>query len=164
MGGPISLIDENNSPVTQADFSSGPSVVYFGFTHCPDVCPTTLSALGAAQSMEGGYDAQTVMITLDPERDTPAILRDYIKTAGFPAGLIGLSGTPQQVAAAAGAFRVAYRKAPIEGDPDAYNVDHSSFIYVMDSSWHTVAAMSTIGKTPAEISACVAAGLAPRRP
>lgn len=163
MGGPISLVDQNRQPVTQADFSSGPTVVYFGFTHCPDICPTTLAALGEAQAMEGGYDAQTVMITLDPERDTPDMLKDYVQTAGFPAGLAGLSGTPEQVQAAAHAFRVAYRRAPIEGDPDAYNVDHSSFIYVMDSSWKTAAAMSTIGKTPAEIAACVSAALAQER-
>jgi protein SCO1/2 len=162
MGGPISLIDQNGQAVTQADFSSGPTVVYFGFTHCPDVCPTTLTALGEAQAMEGGFDAQTAIVTLDPERDTPDVMNAYVRTPGFPAGLVGLSGSPQQVASAAEVFRVAHRRAPIDGAPDAYNVDHSSFIYVMDSNWRTVAAMSTIGKTPAEIAACVSAGLAPR--
>lgn len=163
LGGPISLVDQNATPVTQADFANAPAVVYFGFTHCPDVCPTTLAALGAAQSMEGGYDAQTIFITLDPERDAPADMNAYINTAGFPAGLVGLTGTPEQIHSAAEAFRVNYRKAPIEGADGAYNVDHTSFIYVMDGAWNTVAAMSTIGKTPEEIAACIGAGLAPAR-
>jgi protein SCO1/2 len=162
IGGPIALVDTHNQPISQADFASGPAVVYFGFTHCPDICPTTLYDLGEALKAPGGYDIQPVFITLDPERDTPPVMDAYVKSDGFPEGLVGLTGTPAQVRAAAGAFKVAYSRAPIEGAAGEYNVDHSSFLYVMDETWRTVAVMPTIGASPEGIAACIAAGLGAR--
>ena len=158
-GGPINLLDVNGRRVTQGDFSSGPSVVYFGFTHCPDVCPTTLYALSRALAAPDGYDIQALMISLDPARDTPQAMRAYVATDGFPAGLQGLTGSASQVRAAAEAFHVAYRRAPSD-DPNNYNVDHSSLLYVMDAQWRPRAVLSSPGQTPEAIAACISAALA----
>lgn len=160
IGGPIALVDTSGQPVTRADFSDGPAVLYFGFTHCPDVCPTAMYALAEALSAPGGYDIQPVLISVDPERDTPEILAAYVRTEGFPLGLQGLTGSPAQIEAAADVFRVVRQRAPIEGAPaDAYSVDHSSFLYVMDADWRTRAVIATQGRSPEEIASCIAAGL-----
>lgn len=178
LGGPIDLIDANGARVTQADFARQPAVVYFGFTHCPDVCPTSMYAVAAALAQPGGYDVQPILITVDPARDTPERMREYTATAGFPAGLIGLTGSREQVDAALAAFHAYGRpQAPAPGDPaDVYNVDHTSFLYVIDRGWRTVAAIPTITRgqpadpsspvvavSPETIAACIAAGLE-RRP
>lgn len=173
VGGPINLLDSNGGHITQADFAGQPAVVYFGFTHCPDACPTTMYTLTQALSAPGGYDVTPVLITVDPERDTPEVMRAYTHTQGFPAGLVGLTGSAAQVEAAKQAFRVYASRSPIEGAPaDVYNVDHTSFLYVMDSRWRTVAITPTVKRErpedptsaqvavpPAEVAACIAAGL-----
>lgn len=159
-GGPISLLDANGSTVTQADFADQPSMIYFGYTHCPDVCPTTMYAVATALSEPGGYDIQPILITVDPERDTAAVLNQYVHTNGFPQGLVGLTGSRAQIDAVANAFKVVQRKSPIAGAPDdVYNVDHSSFLYVMDQHWRTRAVIATAGRTPQEIAECAARGL-----
>lgn len=178
LGGPIDLVDQNGARVTQADFAGEPAVVYFGFTHCPDVCPTSMFAIAEALSAPNGYDVQPILITVDPARDTPERMREYVATEGFPSGLVGLTGSQAQVAAALSAFHAYGRpQAPAPGAPaDVYNVDHSSFLYVMDAHWRPVAAMRTFRREnendpqsaivpapPAEIAACIAAGIE-RRP
>lgn len=178
LGGPIDLVDQNGARVTQADFAGRPAVVYFGFTHCPDVCPTSMYAIAEALAQPGGFDVQPIMITVDPARDTAQRMGEYTATEGFPAGLVGLTGTRQQVDAALAAFHAYGRpQAPAPGGPpDVYNVDHTSFLYVVDSEWRTVAAIATIRRErpqdptspvvaapPANIAACIAAGLE-RRP
>ncbi len=160
IGGPIALVDTSRQPVTQADFRDGPAVLYFGFTHCPDACPTAMYALSQALSAPGGYDIQPVLISVDPVRDTPEVLAAYVRTEGFPPGLQGLTGSPAQTEAAANEFRVVRQGTPIEGaTADVYNVDHSSFLYVMDADWRTRAVIATQGRTPEEIGSCIAAGL-----
>jgi protein SCO1/2 len=160
VGGPIDLVDANGARVTQADFAGEPAVVYFGFTHCPDICPTSMYALAAALAAPGGYDAQPVLISLDPERDTPEVMGAYARTDGFPPGLVGLTGTRAQVDAAKAAFHVYSARAPIEGGADgAYNVDHSSFLYVLDGQWRTRAIVNTVRATPEQMARCIAAGL-----
>jgi protein SCO1 len=173
VGGPIDLIDANGARVTQADFAGQPALIYFGFTHCPDVCPLSMYAVAEAMAQPQSYDAQPILITLDPERDTPDVMRAYASTAGFPQGLVALTGSRAQVDAAKAAFHVYSARAPIEGaDPETYNVDHSSFLYVVDGAWRTVAIIPTIVRerpqdpsSPivaapiAQISACIAAGL-----
>jgi protein SCO1/2 len=161
IGGPISLMDAHNQPVTQADFAGEPAIVYFGFTHCPDVCPTTMYQLAEALKLPGGHDLQPILISVDPERDTPEVLNTYVHTDGFPEGLQGLTGSETQVQAAAEAFKVVRQRAPIDGAPsDVYNVDHTSFLYVMDGAWRTRAVLPTQGRSPEEIAACIDAGLA----
>jgi protein SCO1/2 len=173
IGGPIDLVDSNGARVTQADFAGEPAVIYFGFTHCPDICPNSMYAVAEALAQEGGYDVQPILITVDPERDTPERMREYTSTDGFPQNLTGLSGSRAQVDAAASAFQVYHAKAEIPGAPaDVYNVDHSSLLYVVDGNWRTVSAIQTMRRqdqmnpqspmvpaAPADIAACIAAGL-----
>ncbi len=160
VGGPIELVDSNGATVTQADFAGEPAVLYFGFTHCPDICPTTMYTLADALAQPGGYDVQPVLVSLDPERDTPEVMAAYTATSGFPSGLIGLTGSQAQVDAAKAAFRVYSQRAEIAGATDgSYNVDHSSFLYVLDGQWRTRAIVNTIRATPAQMAACIAAGL-----
>ena len=90
VGGPISLVDHNGAPVTQADFAGDPMVLYFGYTHCPDVCPTSLNTLAGALAEPGGFDPQTAFVTLDPERDTPQVVAQYVRSASFPPGIRGV--------------------------------------------------------------------------
>lgn len=168
VGGPIDLVDPNGARVTQADFAGHPTLVYFGFAHCPDVCPTSMYSVAEALARDDSYDLQTVLITVDPERDTPQVMGAYASTNGFPPGLVGLSGTPAQVDAAKRAFQV-YASRAQESQPGVYNVDHSSLLYVVDSNWRTVSIIPTMTRnapgapmlpTPVEqISACIAAGL-----
>ena len=163
VGGPISLIDTRGQRVTQADFHQQPAILYFGFTHCPDVCPTTMYALAQALSAPGGFDIQPVLITVDPQRDTPQVLGEYVRTNGFPAGLQGLTGSAAQVQAAEAAFRVYSHVQPVEGAPaDVYNVDHTSFLYVMDGQWRTRAIVNSAQATPSQIAQCISAGLSRR--
>lgn len=160
VGGPIELVDGNGATVTQADFAGEPAVVYFGFTHCPDICPTTMYTLADALAQPGGYDVQPILVSLDPERDTPALMAAYARTGGFPPGLVGLTGSRAQVDAAKAAFHVYSARAEIEGATDgSYNVDHSSFLYVLDGQWRTQAIVNTVRATPDQMAACIAAGL-----
>jgi len=163
VGGPIALVDTHGVRVTQADFHQQPAILYFGYTHCPDVCPTTMYALAQALAAPGGYDIQPVLITVDPQRDTPQVLGEYVRTNGFPSGLEGLTGSAAQVQAGEAAFRVYSHVQPVEGAPaDAYNVDHTSFLYVMDGQWRTRAIVNSAQATPAQIAQCIAAGLSRR--
>jgi protein SCO1/2 len=160
IGGPIALVDSNGATVTQSDFAGAPAVIYFGFTHCPDICPTSMYLLAEALAQPGGYDVQPVLITVDPARDTTEVMGAYVRTNGFPAGLVGLTGSQAQIDAAKAAFHVYSARAPIEGaPPDQYNVDHSSFLYVVDGQWRTRAVINTVGATPEQVSQCIAAGL-----
>jgi protein SCO1 len=160
IGGPISLIDQSGAAVTQDNFHEGMTLVYFGYTFCPDVCPlalqsekATLAALG-----EGAQVIQPVMISLDPKRDTPQNLATYVGQAAFPKGLIGLTGTEEQVDKAAKAFRVAYERQDDKGSAAAYAVSHTSMFYLMDENWR-LAALYPSELKPKEAAACVAAGL-----
>lgn len=130
IGGAFALIDQNGQPRTQADFKGKLLLVYFGFTYCPDVCPTDLQNIGLALDQLGpSADAvQPLFITLDPARDTAALLKDYVPL--FHPRLIGLTGDAQAIAAAAEAYRVYYAKVPNQKGDD-YTVDHSAFIYVI---------------------------------
>jgi cytochrome oxidase Cu insertion factor (SCO1/SenC/PrrC family) len=129
IGGPFALIDHNGKPRTDADFRGKLLLVYFGFTYCPDVCPTDLQNIGLALDQLGsaGEKIQPLFITLDPERDTAEHLKDYVPM--FHPRLIGLTGDAAAIHAAAAAYRAYYAKVPLKGDD--YTVDHSSFIYVV---------------------------------
>lgn len=132
IGGPFTLTDHNGRQVTEADFKGKPTLIYFGFTYCPDVCPTSLLLMQTAID-QLGKDADKrinmLLITVDPERDTPAVLKDYV--GNFGPTILGLTGTPDQVAAVAKAFRVYYSK--VEGKDGApYLMDHSSIFYLLD--------------------------------
>jgi protein SCO1/2 len=131
VGGPFHLTDQGSRPQDQSLLQGKWSAVFFGYTYCPDVCPTTLQALGEAQDRLGPKAAglQVVFISVDPGRDTPAQLKTYLSNPAFPKGTIGLTGTPAQVAEAAKAYHVFYQPT---GTGTDYAVQHSSAVYLMD--------------------------------
>jgi protein SCO1/2 len=130
IGGPFELIDHAGRPRADADFRGRWLLIYFGYTYCPDVCPTDLQQIGLAIDRLGpaGEAVQPLFITVDPERDTAKHLADYVPL--FHARLIGLTGSDEQIRRVARAYKVYFAKYPI-GGPD-YVVDHSSFIYLVD--------------------------------
>jgi len=131
IGGAFTLIDQHGVRRTDADFRGKLMLVYFGFTYCPDICPTDLQAIGLAVDQLGaaGNQVQPLFVTLDPERDTPQLLADYVPM--FHPRLIGLSGDASAIRAAARAYKVYYAKVP-RTDGSDYTVDHSAFIYFLD--------------------------------
>ena len=141
VGGPFQLVDQEGRPVDESLLEGKWSLVFFGFTYCPDFCPTTLAALEATKQRLGDKpkDLQIVFISVDPERDTPQALKDYLSSDGFPEGVIGLTGTPEQVRAAADAYRAYYQKV---GEGEGYTMNHSLTVYLMgpDGTFRTAVA------------------------
>lgn len=131
IGGAFTLIDQDGRTVTEKDLLGKPSVLFFGYTYCPDVCPTTLGNL--TQWMKAlGPDADRLnvrFVSIDPERDTSKLLKAYLKA--FDPRIVGLTGSPKAIAQAARAYNVYYAKADQGGG--AYSMDHSTTIYLMDA-------------------------------
>lgn len=156
LGGEFTLTDNAGRTVHYADFRGKPLLMYFGYTYCPDVCPTALQDMGMAMD-ELGPDAdkvQPVFISVDPGRDTVALMNEYVKSAGFPKHLIGLTGTPEEVAKVASEWKVIYRKSAETRGQDDYLMDHSSIIYLMDKNGKFVSAFSH-ADSPETIANCV---------
>lgn len=134
IGGPFTLVNSQGKTVTDQDFRGQYTLVYFGYTFCPDVCPTSLSATGQALSLlpeDKAARVTPIFISVDPARDTPKLVGDYVKH--FHPRMVGLTGSPEQVKAAAKAYKVFYQKVEEEGgDPEAYVMDHSAVTYLMD--------------------------------
>ena len=156
IGGPFQLTDQNGRTVTDQDFKGRPFLVFFGFTHCPEVCPTTLFEISEILR-KLGPDAdrvRAVFITVDPERDTPAALKDYLSS--FDPHLAGLTGDPDAIAAVAKAYRVYYKKVPLDGGD--YTMDHTAIVYLMDKQGRFVSPFSlkrtteAVRRRPAPIS------------
>ena len=131
VGGPFALTDQSGHQRTDRDFRGRLMLVYFGFTYCPDVCPTDLQAIALALGRLGpdADSVQPIFITVDPERDTSAHLAEYV--ALFHPRLIGLTGSAEAIRKVADAYKVYYAKVPLEGAGD-YTVDHTAYIYLMD--------------------------------
>lgn len=131
IGGPFQLTDQDGRAVDQSVLEGKWSAVFFGFTHCPDVCPGTLQALDVAAGQLGpkAKDFQIVFVGVDARRDTPQQMKAYLEAQSLSAPTIGLSGTPGQIAAAAKAYRAYYA---VEGEGDDTMVSHSNAIYLMD--------------------------------
>lgn len=131
IGGPFKLVDQDNRPVTEQTYRGKYMLVYFGFTFCPDVCPTTLNHVADALDRLGDKADKLVpiLITVDPKRDTPAALKQYV--AAFTPRMVGLTGTPEQAAAAARAYRVYFKENRTGPGPNDYTMDHSSILYLM---------------------------------
>ena len=137
VGGPFQLEDQNGKPFSDRDLKGRPFLVFFGFTHCPDVCPTTLFELSQVLKQLGEDADRTgaLFITVDPERDTPATLKDYL--SNFDPHLRGLTGDPAAVEAVLKEYRVYAKKVPLkDGD---YTMDHTAIIYLMDKDGRFVA-------------------------
>lgn len=131
LGEPFTLIDHNGAPITEAAFTGKPSLLFFGFTHCPDVCPTTIYDMESwLTDLDVGDDAiNAYFITVDPERDTPAFLKDYLEPQSDR--IIGITGVPQDVWAMAKSWRVYFQKRPLgEGD---YTMDHYAATFVLNA-------------------------------
>lgn len=130
VGGPFTLTNQDGQVVTEKILEGKWSLVFFGFTYCPDYCPTTLGVLNAVQERMGdkAKDLQILFVSIDPERDTPQMLKDYLTSDGFPDGVIGLTGTPEQVARAAKAYRAFYQKV---GEGEGYTMNHGLTVYLM---------------------------------
>ena len=158
VGGPFKLVDQNGKAVDQAVLKGKWTAVFFGFTYCPDVCPTTLAAMGQAQTLLGpkAKDLQVIFVSLDPERDTPAQMANYLSNDAFPKGTIGLTGTPAQVAKAAKAYRVFYEKSGTGSD---YLINHSTASYVMDPKGR-FARVLPFGIDPDEIAKQISGAMA----
>lgn len=149
IGGPFALVDQNGRLRTDKDFRGHWVLLYFGYTYCPDVCPTTLALMAAALGRLGAKaeKVEPLFVTVDPERDTPAVLKKYL--AVFGPRFIGLTGTPAQIAQVAHAYRVYYAKHKLEGG--TYSVDHSSVVYLLDPRGKFVVAYDDAA-TPAAIA------------
>jgi protein SCO1/2 len=133
IGGPFSLVDQDGRTFTDANLRGKPTLLYFGYTFCPDVCPTSLLLMeNAAENLgpDGPKKVNLVFITIDPERDTPKLMKGYV--GNFGPTIVGLTGTPQQIAAVAHSYRVYYQKVPSK-DGSPYLMDHSSIVYLLDS-------------------------------
>jgi protein SCO1/2 len=137
VGGPFRLIDQTGAVVTEAELKGRPSLIFFGFTHCPDICPTTLfevsevlTALGPDAAKVGAF-----FVTVDPERDTPDLMKTYL--ASFHPGIRGLSGDAAATEAIIRAYRVYARKVPLE--KGGYTMDHTAVVYLMDRTGAFVA-------------------------
>jgi protein SCO1/2 len=139
VGGPFSLVDHTGKAVTEQGFRGRYMLVYFGFTHCPDVCPSGLQVMAAALDKAGAKAEQIMplLITVDPERDTPEQLASYVPS--FHPRLVGLTGTPEQVAAALKAYRVYAKRVDDPKSSAGYTFDHTSLIYLMDRNGEYIA-------------------------
>ena len=151
IGGPFALVDQDGDSRTDMDFRGRYMMIYFGYTFCPDVCPTALSDMIAAVDELGplAERVQPVFITVDPARDTPETLKRYVPS--FHPRLVGLSGSQAQITAAAKAYRVYYAKADDPAAGPDYLMDHSSIIYLMDPEGRYVTHFSH-GTGPREIA------------
>jgi protein SCO1 len=131
-GAPFTLVDHDDAPITEAAFRSQPSAVFFGFTHCPEVCPTTLFEMDGWLKQMGaeGKDIRAYFVSIDPERDTPDVLKKYVTAVSDR--VTGITGEPDKVAAMAKAFGIFVRKVELEGGD--YTMDHTASVLLLDRS------------------------------
>jgi len=137
VGGPFRLLDHNGRVVTEANFKGRPFLVFFGFTHCPDICPTALFEMSEVLKRLGPDADKTaaLFISVDPERDTQEKLKDYVSS--FHPRVFGLTGTPAEIEAVTRAYRAYAKKVPLDGG--GYTMDHSAIVYLMDKDGRFVA-------------------------
>jgi len=140
IGGPFHLVDQNGAPFTDANLKGKWHLLFFGYTHCPDTCPTALNEISLAMDKLGKKrdEVGVVFITVDPERDTPEVLKSYMQS--FDAPIVALTGTPDEVGQAAKAYRVFYAKH--QRADGGYDMDHSAVIYIMDPQGRFTATLS----------------------
>ncbi len=140
IGGPFTLTDQDGGTVTDADFRGRWMLIYFGYTFCPDVCPTSLGVIAAAMDKLAPDERDKlvpIFVSVDPDRDTPAVLKEYV--AAFHPALLGMTGTAEQLAPVMKAYKVYAAKVNNDGEPTAYTVDHSSILYLMGPDGRFVA-------------------------
>lgn len=162
IGGPFSLVNQAGKPFTDKDLLGKYSLIFFGFTFCPDICPTELQNITAALDLtdkDVADKTNVVFITVDPERDTPATIDEYLNQ--FGTNLIGLTGTKAQIAAVAHAYKVYYaRSADSEpSDHESYMMEHSSFVYLMGPDGKYISVLPS-DSTPQDIANALKAAMA----
>lgn len=152
IGGPFQLTDQDGKPISDQDLKGKPFLVFFGFTHCPDVCPTALFEVSELLRALGKDADRTaaLFITVDPERDTPAKLKDYLSS--FDPRLRAATGDRPAIEAVQKAYRVYAKKVPSEKGGDDYSMDHTALIYLMDKQGRFVAPFN-LKRTPEEAAA-----------
>jgi protein SCO1/2 len=157
IGGPFHLTAQDGGPTTEANFKGRKTLVYFGFTHCPDVCPTTLFTIGKAISLlpPGKPVPRTVLISVDPARDTPEALAQYIRSNGFPEDITGLTGTIDELKQVSDEFAAPFSRDEDADSASGYLVSHSSILYLMDENWQ-LKTFFTEGQSAQEIATCLA--------
>jgi protein SCO1/2 len=150
IGGPFQLVDQNSKPITDQDLKGQPFLVFFGFTHCPDVCPTTLFEVSEVLRALGpeGSRMRALFVTVDPERDTPGKLKDYLSS--FDPRLIGATGDEAAIKAVEKAYRVYAKRVPLDGG--GYTMDHTAIVYLMDKTGRFVAPFN-LKRRPEEAAA-----------
>ncbi len=133
VGGAFTLTDTKGHTTRDSDFRGRPMLVYMGFTHCPDICPTTLTTLSAALKILGSdaNDVATIFITVDPTHDTPAVMGKYLES--FDPHIIGLTGSEEAIKNVTKAYKV-YAQKEVSAHADSYTIDHSGYIYLMDKN------------------------------
>ena len=157
VGGPFRMVDQSGAAVDEDVLKGKWSAVFFGFTHCPDICPTTMFALGQVEPLLGARARkfQTVFVSVDPGRDTPEQLAQYLSNSAFPKAAVGLTGSPAQVDRIAKAYHVYYQR---QGEGEAYAVNHASYTYLMSPKGGFVCVIP-YGQTPEQIAAKVTAAM-----
>lgn len=152
IGGPFELTDHTGKKVTDKDYRGKFMLVYFGFTYCPDVCPTELQNIAGALDLIGAERRKKItpiFITIDPERDTQELMASYVEN--FHPDLVGLTGTPEQIRKVGKAYRVYYKKVIDKDSPDGYTMDHSALVFLMDKNGYYVRHFSH-GTTPKQMA------------
>lgn len=136
IGGPFQLTSSDGRTMTEKDFAGKKTLVFFGYTYCPDICPITLFNVGKAMAdIPAEKQPATVFISVDPERDTPETIAQYIRSNGFPQDIVGLTGDTAQLTAVTDAFKTTYGREGAGDSAAGYLVSHSSILYLMDENW-----------------------------
>lgn len=157
IGGPFTLTNQDGERVTEEDFKGEPTLIYFGFTYCPDICPGTLVGIKNAYEKlpEGVEPPQTLLISVDPERDTPEALSKYVSSNAFPDNLVGLTGSAEEIASVADEFFVGYDRIETPESAAEYTMDHTSLLYLMDEDWNLKTFFAEGDSNPDDMATCL---------
>lgn len=157
IGGPFKLTSADGREVTEQDFKGRKALVFFGYTYCPDICPITLFNVGKAlQDLPADKRPATVFVSVDPERDTPEKLTQYIRSNGFPEDITGLTGSQDALSAMSQEFATTFGRGEEDASAGGYLVSHSSILYLMDENWK-LKTFFMQDESPAAIAACLKA-------
>lgn len=136
VGGPFELAASDGRTLTQKDFAGRKALIFFGYTYCPDICPITLFNVGKAmQDVPADKRPATIFVSVDPARDTPETIAQYIRSNGFPEDITGLTGSEAQLTEATDAFKTSFGRGDASDSAGGYLVSHSSILYLMDENW-----------------------------
>lgn len=157
IGGPFQLTASDGRVVTEKDFAGKKALVFFGYTYCPDICPITLFNVGKAMAdIPQDKRPVTLFISVDPERDTPEKIAQYVRSNGFPEDIVGLTGTHDQLTAVTEAFKTMFGREDASANAEGYLVSHSSILYLMDENWK-LQTFFMQDESPANIASCLGA-------